>query len=209
MDRHILFGFTNVDKTADPGLLRSLPGHRQFRGIVQQHKRRSFSLLEIKSRRRFQAGGGTGDDARASWSVPRAESTASITAGPWSMKPRNVSPVRDYPSFFKSATHIICPSPTTSSTPAAPIACSCTSETLRGRCRKWSRYQAPRLGPGLRSRFRDLGHRCPGSSAGPQDHEYLDRWLPQWLAGTPRPGAQETGYSMYVSIPRPCVSRIR
>ena len=104
MDRHILFGFTNVDQSADPDYFIRFLDTASSEESFQGYKRRSFSLLEIKSGQRIlELGGGTGDDARALAAPRRSrgrKSTASITARPWSMKPGNVLLVRDYPSFF-------------------------------------------------------------------------------------------------------------
>jgi cyclopropane fatty-acyl-phospholipid synthase-like methyltransferase len=66
MDRHILFGFTNVDQTADPDYFIRFLDTASSQESFQGYKRRSFSLLEIKSGRHIlELGGGTGDDARA------------------------------------------------------------------------------------------------------------------------------------------------
>ena len=66
MDRHILFGFTNVDQTADPDYFIRFLDTASSQESFQNYKRRSFSLLEIKSGQHIlELGGGTGDDARA------------------------------------------------------------------------------------------------------------------------------------------------
>ncbi len=66
MDRHVLFGFTNVDQTADPNYFIRFLGTTSSHESSQGCKRRSFSLLEIKSGQHIlELGGGTGDDARA------------------------------------------------------------------------------------------------------------------------------------------------
>jgi ubiquinone/menaquinone biosynthesis C-methylase UbiE len=66
MDRHILFGFTDVDQTADPDYFIRFLDTASSEESFQGYKRRSFSLLEIKSGQRIlELGGGTGDDARA------------------------------------------------------------------------------------------------------------------------------------------------
>jgi ubiquinone/menaquinone biosynthesis C-methylase UbiE len=66
MDRHILFGFTNVDQSADPDYFIRFLDTASSEESFQGYKRRSFSLLEIKSGQRIlEIGGGTGDDARA------------------------------------------------------------------------------------------------------------------------------------------------
>lgn len=66
MDRHILFGFTNVDQTADPDYFIRFLDTASSQESFQGYKRRSFSLLEIKSGQHIlELGGGTGDDARA------------------------------------------------------------------------------------------------------------------------------------------------
>ena len=66
MDRHILFGFTNVDQTTNPDYFIRFLDTASSQESFQSYKRRSFSLLEIEPGQRIlELGGGTGDDARA------------------------------------------------------------------------------------------------------------------------------------------------
>jgi SAM-dependent methyltransferase len=66
MDRHKLYGFTDVDRTADPAYFIRFLDDAFAEASFQAYKRLSYSLLDIREGRRIlEVGCGTGDDARA------------------------------------------------------------------------------------------------------------------------------------------------
>ncbi len=66
MDKHKLFGFTDVDRTADPAYYIRFLDEACAEASFQAYKRRSYNLLDIREGHRIlEVGCGTGDDARA------------------------------------------------------------------------------------------------------------------------------------------------
>jgi ubiquinone/menaquinone biosynthesis C-methylase UbiE len=66
MDRHQLFGFTDVDRTADPAYFIRFLDDANADASFQAYKRLTFALLEVRPGRQvLDVGCGTGEDARA------------------------------------------------------------------------------------------------------------------------------------------------
>lgn len=66
MDKHKLFGFTNVDETNDPDYFIRFLDEASADESFQAYKQHSFALLELElGQRVLDVGCGTGEDARA------------------------------------------------------------------------------------------------------------------------------------------------
>jgi trans-aconitate methyltransferase len=117
MDKHKLFGFTNVDQTNDPDYYIRFLDQASADESFQAYKRHSFALLDLQPGRHvLDVGCGTGEDARAMASLSSAASIAVCR------------------SSIRLVMHTASTSPTTASTPAGPTAFSCTSMRRSKRC---------------------------------------------------------------------------
>src|SRR5579875_3033487 len=66
MDKHKLFGFTNVDQTNDPDYFIRFLDEASADESFQAYKQHSFALLELQPGQHIlEVGGGTGEDAQA------------------------------------------------------------------------------------------------------------------------------------------------
>jgi ubiquinone/menaquinone biosynthesis C-methylase UbiE len=66
MDKHELFGFTNVDQTADPAYFIRFLDEASAQDSVRAYKRATYALLDVREGQHIlDVGCGTGEDAQA------------------------------------------------------------------------------------------------------------------------------------------------